>query len=305
MRAWKQDIRLLLVSDEPYPAAWAGAAVCGRAGTDTPDSELRRRLQGCDGLLLYHVPSVQRSRMIRLCCREQRCICIVPEPEEILLRSARMPPGMPFWVCSPGLSPLQKAAKRAFDLLCGTTALLLSAPLMLLCAAAVKLCDGGSILYRQERLTEGGKVFTCLKFRSMIPDAEPDGARLAVPDDARVTPVGAVLRRFRLDELPQLFNILRGDMSVVGPRPERPCFAEQYAAQEPAFRLRLLVKAGLTGLAQVCGRYDTPPAEKLRMDLTYITGYSFLKDVEIILLTAKALLLPPHGWQEQPKEDPT
>ena len=299
-------MRLLLVSDAPYPAGWAGhTAVCGRVPADAAESELLRRMQDCDGLLLYRVPPAQCSRLVRLCCREGRCLCIVPEPEEILLRSARMPHGMPFWMWRPGLSPLQKAVKRGFDLLCGTAALFLLAPVMLLCAAAVKLCDGGSILYRQERLTEGGKVFTCLKFRSMIPDAEPDGARLAVPDDARVTPVGAILRRFRLDELPQLFNVLRGEMSLVGPRPERPCFTEQYAAQEPAFRLRLLVKAGLTGLAQVCGRYDTPPAEKLRMDLTYITGYSFAKDVEIMLLTAKALLLPPHGWQEQPKEDPT
>ena len=288
------DLRLLLVSKEALPPAMAESiTLSGHVPPDSSEAELTKRLQTCDGLLLYRVTPAERSRLIRLCCRESRSICSIPEPEEILLQSAHIPNGKPFSLWSPGLTPLQRCSKRSFDLICSTAALLLLWPLMLLCAIAVKCCDGGSILYRQERLTEGGRVFTCLKFRSMIPDAEPHGACLALPDDARITPVGRILRRFRLDELPQLFNILQGDMSFVGPRPERPALAAQYTVQEPAFPLRLLVKAGLTGLAQVCGRYDTPPSEKLRMDLTYITRYSIFEDVEILFLTASALLRPP------------
>ncbi len=301
MRVRMHGLRLLLVGKAPPPPLPDGISVCGRVPPETQDALLLQHLQSCDGLLLYRVDPAQKNRLIRLCCSESRCICAIPDPEEILLQ------GRPLLLWKPGLSPLQRFAKRSLDLVCSLAGILLLWPVMLGCAAAVKCCDGGAVLYRQQRLTEGGRVFTCLKFRSMIPDAEAGGAQLALPEDARITPVGAFLRRFRLDELPQLFNILHGEMSMVGPRPERPAFAERYTAQEPAFRLRLQVKAGLTGLAQVWGRYDTPPSEKLRMDLTYITRYSIFKDVEIILLTARALLLPPHGvtLQPQPKEDPT
>ncbi|MBR3629902.1 MAG: sugar transferase [Oscillospiraceae bacterium] len=303
MRVRRQGLRLLLVSAQAVPAAWTdGYTICGRVPPLLPEHVLLMHLRRCDGLLLYCLDAAERSRLVRLCCRENRCICTLPTPEEILLQSTG-----PLRAWKPGLTLLQRMQKRSLDIVFSLTALLLLWPLMLLCAAAVKCCDGGEVLYRQKRLTEGGRVFTCLKFRSMIPDAEANGPQLAVPGDARITPVGAVLRRFRLDELPQLFNILHGDMSVVGPRPERPAFTVQYTVQEPAFPLRLQVRAGLTGLAQVRGRYDTPPAEKLRMDLTYIARYSIFRDVEIILLTARALLLRPHGGtlRPQPKEEPT
>ena len=143
------------------------------------------------------------------------------------------------------------------------------------------------------RLTQNGKEFKVLKFRSMIQNAEKDGvARLASDNDDRITPIGKVIRMLRLDELPQLFNILKGDMSFVGPRPERPEIAHQYETEMPEFALRLQVKAGLTGYAQVYGKYNTPPYDKVQMDLMYIANQSILEDFRLMLMTFKILFIP-------------
>jgi len=185
-------------------------------------------------------------------------------------------------------------AKRIFDIAVSAAALLILSPVMLITAIAIKLTDGGPVLYRQPRLTKNGKVFNVLKFRSMRVDAEKDGiARLSTGDkDDRITPVGRIIRKVRIDELPQLLNILGGSMSVVGPRPERPEIAEQYEKELPEFRLRLQVKAGLTGYAQVYGKYNTTPYDKLQMDLMYIANPSFLEDLRIIFATVKILFVP-------------
>lgn len=184
--------------------------------------------------------------------------------------------------------------KRIIDILASGLALFLLSPIMLVVAAAIKLCDGGPVFYRQERLTQGGKHFFILKFRSMRVNAEKDGvARLSTGEaDPRITPVGRWIRKLRLDELPQLINILRGDMSIVGPRPERPELTEEYARVLPEFKLRLLAKAGLTGYAQVYGKYNTPPEDKLRMDLLYILRPSLVEDLHIMLATIKILFVP-------------
>ena len=129
------------------------------------------------------------------------------------------------------------------------------------------------------------------KLRSMIVDAEKGGARLAGEHDERITPVGRIIRAIRFDELPQLFNILRGDMSIVGPRPERPEIAEQYRKELPAFDLRLQVKAGLTGYAQIYGRYNTEPQDKLKMDLMYINHASLAEDIKLIFATVRILFM--------------
>jgi lipopolysaccharide/colanic/teichoic acid biosynthesis glycosyltransferase len=143
------------------------------------------------------------------------------------------------------------------------------------------------------RLTKNGKEFEVLKFRSMIQDAEKDGvARLAKDSDDRITPVGKIIRMIRFDELPQLFNILKGDMSFVGPRPERPEIAKQYEKEMPEFALRLQVKAGLTGYAQVYGKYNTPPYDKVQMDLMYIANQSIFEDLKLMLMTFKILFVP-------------
>ena len=158
---------------------------------------------------------------------------------------------------------------------------------MLITALAIKLYDHGPVFYRQTRLTKDGRHFKIIKFRSMRVDAEKDGvARLSSGDkDDRITPIGRIVRKCRLDELPQLFNILCGDMSVVGPRPERPEIAEQYYKTMPDFQLRLQVKAGLTGYAQVYGKYNTDPYEKLEFDLLYINNMGFLTDIRLIFAT--------------------
>ena len=168
-----------------------------------------------------------------------------------------------------------------------------NAPVMLAVAFAIKR-DGGPAFYRQCRLTKDGKRFDVLKFRSMRVDAEKDGvARLSTGDaDPRITPVGHFIRKCRIDELPQLINILKGDMTIVGPRPERPEIAAQYEKELPEFSLRLQAKAGLTGYAQVYGKYNTTPYDKLQMDLMYIAHPSFWEDLRIIFATIKILFLP-------------
>jgi lipopolysaccharide/colanic/teichoic acid biosynthesis glycosyltransferase len=184
-------------------------------------------------------------------------------------------------------------AKRALDIAFSSVGILLSSWLMLIIYAAVRLYDRQPAVFRQTRVTKNGKLFTLFKFRSMRIDAESDGIpRLASKNDGRVTPVGRFIRKTRLDELPQLFNILSGDMSIVGPRPERPEIAALYERNNANFVFRTKVKAGLTGLAQVYGRYDTPPDEKLFLDIMYIERFSIWQDLKLILQTVKILFTP-------------
>lgn len=188
--------------------------------------------------------------------------------------------------CIPESSFYINVIKRIFDIVFSIFCLIVLSPVMLVTAICIKLNDGGRIIYYQDRLTLNGKVFRCYKFRSMSEDAEKDGiARLSVYNDPRVTPVGRILRRFHIDEFPQLINVIKGEMSIVGPRPERPVLAAKIEETLPQFRQRLRVKAGITGYAQVMGRYTTLPAEKLRMDMVYIEDISLSLDIRIIFLT--------------------
>ena len=166
---------------------------------------------------------------------------------------------------------------------------MVTAPLMAVIALAIKICDGGPVFFAQERLTKDGKVFLLYKFRSMRTSSQEQYC-LTRKQDERVTTVGRFLRASHLDELPQIYNILKGDMSFVGPRPECPELAEEYTKIVPEFAYRLKAKAGLTGYAQVYGQYNTTPYDKLKLDLCYITGYSFLLDLRLIVLTLKILL---------------
>ena len=191
--------------------------------------------------------------------------------------------------------------KRLFDIFLASIGLILSLPLWLIIAIAIKLEDGGPIFYSQERIGKDGKIFRILKFRSMIPDAEKDtGAVWASEDDPRVTKVGRILRATAMDELPQLLNILKGDMSFVGPRPERPELVEEFTKKFPDFKKRFAVKPGLTGIAQIYGQYDTPPQHKLKYDLLYIKKQSFLLDLKLILLSFYITLRG--KWQHRGKK---
>ena len=184
--------------------------------------------------------------------------------------------------------------KRLFDIILSLIATIIFAPIMIITAICIKIEDRGPIIYKQCRLTKDGKTFNILKFRSMKTDAEKDGvARLSTGDnDDRITKVGKVIRKLRIDEMPQLLNILKGDISIVGPRAERPEIAEEYEKDLPEFGLRLQMKAGLTGYAQVYGKYNTTPYDKLLMDLMYIANASIFEDLKIIFATIKILFMP-------------
>ena len=188
-----------------------------------------------------------------------------------------------------GLTIEQRFVKRTMDIVFALLAIVISSPFLLVIAVAIKLYDGGPVFYKQERLTRDRKTFQIIKFRSMKVDSEKQGAQLAKKDDDRITPVGKIIRRTHLDELPQIFNILKGEMSFVGPRPERQEIAEKYEEIVPEFRFRLKVKAGLTGYAQVYGKYNTTPYDKLKLDLTYIQTYSAWLDVKLMLMTFKIM----------------
>jgi lipopolysaccharide/colanic/teichoic acid biosynthesis glycosyltransferase len=202
-------------------------------------------------------------------------------------------PSRPRFAPHPSLVGRKAVAKRAVDVTVAVVGLLLVSPVLLAIALLVGLTSRGPMLYRQRRLGLHGRVFDMVKFRTMVEDAEPDGRAVwAVTDDARCTLVGAFLRRFSLDEIPQLWNVLVGDMSLVGPRPERPEFAREFARRWPGYNDRLAVRCGITGLAQVEGwRGDSNIGERLECDLRYIAGWSFANDLSILLRTIPEVLL--------------
>lgn len=257
---------------------------------------IRQKIDEYDAIVICDVGAQMQELLIDYCFRVDKRFYLVPTIEHIIIANASKVHlfDTPLLLCrNQGLQPEQRFAKRALDLFVSSLGILLSSPFMLLIALSIYFYDRGPILFKQDRLTIGGKVFTLYKFRSMVVDAEKDGvARLASKNDERVTPVGKLIRAIRFDELPQLFNIFKGDMSLVGPRPERPEIAEEYAATLPKFSYRLKVKAGLTGYAQVMGKYNTTPQDKLLLDLMYIENYSFLLDIRLLLMTVKIFLMP-------------
>ncbi|MED1467222.1 sugar transferase [Bacillus salipaludis] len=180
--------------------------------------------------------------------------------------------------------------KRAFDVFFGTIGIFLAFPLVVIFSILIVLETPGSPFYVQERMGKNGKRFNLIKLRSMRNDAEKEGAKWAEVNDPRITKVGAFIRKTRIDELPQLISVLKGDMSIIGPRPERPCFTEKFDREIKGFSNRLLVKPGLTGLAQISGGYDISPREKLKYDLKYIQNLSFSLELKIILKTFKVII---------------
>lgn len=180
--------------------------------------------------------------------------------------------------------------QRVLDIIISLIGLIIGIPLMIIFGIFIKIEDKGPITYKQERLGKNGKVFYIYKLRSMRTDAEKFGAKWADKDDPRITKVGKFIRKTRIDELPQLFNILKGDMSIIGPRPERPSFTDQFNKDIPGFINRLAVKPGLTGWAQVNGGYEITPEQKLKEDMYYIKNRSVSLDIKILLMTVKVVL---------------
>ncbi len=245
-----------------------------------------------EGVVLCDLPSNERNRILKYCYQRGVRTYVTPKLSDILLNAAEEVHlfDTPLMLSRhQGLSITQRFFKRLFDILISLLLMVILSPFMLITAICIKGCDGGPVFYKQDRLTIGKKDFQIIKFRSMRVDSEKNGAQLARKEDDRITPVGKVIRRIHFDEIPQLFNILKGEMSFVGPRPERRDIHEQYKQEIPEFDFRLKVKAGLTGYAQVYGKYNTTPYDKLKLDLTYIQKYSLILDLKVVLLTVKVL----------------
>ena len=258
--------------------------------------ELFEILENADAVFLCGVPSDYRNEVVKYCIAEGKVAYIKPKISDTIIRGGKTIQLMniPVYRCKRSDGNLVYLfTKRLFDIVLSLIGIIVLSPVFFAIAVAIRLDDHGPVFYKQKRLTINGKVFEILKFRSMRVDAEKDGvARLAGDDDDRITKVGKFIRKLRLDELPQIFNILSGSMSIVGPRPERPEIAAEYEKHTPEFALRLQVKAGLTGYAQVYGKYNTPPYDKLQMDLMYIANQSLLEDLRLILMTLKIIFIP-------------
>ncbi len=245
-----------------------------------------------EGVILYDLPAEERNVIIKYCYKNSIRTYVVPKITDIIMRGSDdlyLVDTPLFLSRNQGLHVDQRFLKRLMDIAISLIGIIILSPLMLIIAIIIKLSDKGPVFYRQVRLTRGGKKFRIYKFRSMKVNAEDDGAQLAKKDDDRVTKVGRVLRNLHLDELPQLFNVFAGDMSVVGPRPERPEIFDKYEESIPEFDFRLNVKAGITGYAQVYGKYNTTPIDKLKLDLMYIQQYSFWMDIKLMFMTFRIM----------------
>lgn len=246
-----------------------------------------------DAVVLNDVPAQIRNDIVKYCYRHSIRLYVVPKITDIILKNAEDISSFDtplLLVHGKGLTIGQRFAKRTMDIVLCLIAMIFAAPIMLIIAVAIKIEDGGPVFYRQKRATIGGREFDILKFRSMIVDAEKDGVSIpATGKDPRITKVGRIIRACRVDELPQILNILKGDMSIVGPRPERLEHMKKYGAEIPEFYFRLKVKGGLTGYAQIYGKYNTSAYDKIRMDLMYIENYSIVLDIKLILLTIRIL----------------
>ena len=266
--------------------------VCASVNMKLGLEELYRLIPNYEEVLLYDLPSQTKNKLLKFCFDRSIRTYVTPKVSDIIMASMDdiYTFDVPMFLArNMGLSPIQKFGKRIVDVVLSLIGLIILSPFMLLTAILIKTYDGGPVFYTQERLTINGKPFKIIKFRSMIVDSEKAGARLASKHDDRITPVGKVIRSIHFDEIPQLFNVLIGDMSIVGPRPERPEIFDEYEEVIPEFIFRLKVKAGLTGFAQVHGRYNTTPLDKLKFDMLYIEKYSLLMDFKLMFLTVKIL----------------
>lgn len=258
--------------------------------------ELFSLMKNADAVFLAGVPSDYRNEVVKKCIATGKTAYIKPKISDTIIRGGKTIQllNIPIYRCKRSDAGLMyMVIKRFFDIVCSGLGIIVLAIPMAFVALCIKLDDGGPVFYKQTRLTYNGKQFKIIKFRSMKVDAEKDGvARLASENDDRITRMGKIIRKLRLDELPQLFNIFSGSMSIVGPRPERPEIAAEYEESMPEFALRLQVKAGLTGYAQVYGKYNTPPYDKVQMDLMYVANQSILEDIRLILMTLKIMFIP-------------
>ena len=250
-------------------------------------------LERYDGIVIWDVPSDIKGKLVKYCYGKQIRVYLMPKISDVIVRGSdqlHLFDSPILLTREYSVTVEQIVAKRFIDFVASVLLAIITSPIMLITAIVIKASDGGPVFYKQVRVTKDNKEFKIIKFRSMRVDAEKDGvARLASENDSRITPFGKFIRKVRIDELPQLFNIITGDMSFIGPRPERPEIIKQYLEDMPEFEFRTRVKAGLAGYAQVFGKYNTTPYDKLKLDLFYIENYSVWLDLKLMLLTLKIL----------------
>ena len=249
----------------------------------------------CETIIFMGVDAVRRAHYMERCLEQRKVFFFVPEFADIICRGCSVKNFLDTPLMRYDYNYEKRRSyliKRCCDIVFSLLFLILLSPVMLVAAIAIYMEDKGPVFYRQKRVTLDGRTFNILKFRSMVVDAEKYGAVPATENDPRITRVGNILRKTRLDEIPQLFNILVGHMSFVGPRPERTLHVELYERQVPEFKYRLRVKGGLTGYAQVYGKYNTSPEDKLKLDMLYIENQSLLLDFKLVMLTIKIIFSP-------------
>lgn len=267
---------------------------CGLNAERSTFEQIKRQIDKYEAVVICGIDKNLQKQIISYCYTKEKRTYLLPDTTDIIINNSyniQISDTPVLMSRNRGLTFEQRAIKRFFDILVSAIGIIVTLPITLICAIAIKFDDGGPVFYKQNRITKDGAIFNILKFRSMRTDAEDSGAKKAVNDDERITRVGRIIRACRLDELPQLINIFLGDMSLVGPRPERIENVYEYSMKYPEFELRHKVKAGLTGFAQLYGKYNTSPEDKLHMDLTYIENYSLPLDFKLVVLTFKVLFM--------------
>lgn len=267
--------------------------ITGEMSCNEPLEKIVKELENYDAVLINDVPSEIRNDIVKACFATDKRVYFTPKIADILIKGSEEVNlfDTPLYLCkNVGMDGISAAIKRMGDIFISAVGIILTSPIMLVTAILIHKYDGGPVFYKQVRCTIGGKEYKIMKFRSMITDAEKDGkARLASENDDRITPIGHFIRATRIDELPQFFNILKGEMSIVGPRPERPEIIAEYVKEVPEFAFRTHVKAGLTGYAQVYGKYNTTSYDKLKLDMIYCEKCSVLLDIQLILMTLRVI----------------
>ena len=262
---------------------------------DFTEKELIKEVKKYDAVVAYDVHSVTRNKIMKICYAESIRFYTTPKISDIMIKGSEtmhLFDSPLLLMRNNGLLFEQKIVKRLMDIIISALVLLITSPVLLIVAIMIKCYDGGPVMFRQDRCTINGKVFSIHKFRSMIVNAEAGGKVIpATENDPRITPIGRFIRKTRIDELPQMIDILQGNMSVVGPRPERVEHVKAYTDDIPEFEYRLKVKGGLTGFAQIYGKYNTTAYDKLKMDLMYIQNYSLKLDIKLIFMTVKIMFM--------------
>lgn len=256
---------------------------------DYRTENIKELIRNSDSVFLYDIPVNERTEMVNYCYKHLINVYFNPDIADILEQNSKqiMLEDMSFLSSEfKGMTFEQRICKRLMDVTFSALALILTSPILLISAICIKKYDGGKVMFKQERATIHGRVFQIYKFRTMKENVVNHSV---TKDDDRITPIGKILRKYRIDELPQFMNIIKGDMSLVGPRPEMLENVDEYTREMPEFKYRLRMKAGLTGYAQIIGKYNTSSRDKLMLDLMYIENFSILKDIQLLFQTVTVI----------------